>query len=52
MMEITAVGMGMMMTAVAIAAGGLLLEGTLAMMCRALRTPPVELLEPVAIHLN
>ena len=41
MMEITAVGMGLMMTAVAVAVGGLVLEATFLMLCRALPVPPV-----------
>lgn len=53
MLEITAVGMGLMMTGVAVAVGGLMLEATLLMMSRALRTPPLAAsLEPTAIHLS
>lgn len=53
MLEITAVGMGMMMTGVAVAAGGLLLEAALLMMSRALRTPVlIESFEPAAIQLT
>ncbi len=53
MLEITAVGMGLMMTGVAVAVGGLMLEATLVMMCRALRTPPLTgSFEPTAIHLS
>jgi len=52
-MEITAIGMGLMMTGVAVAVGGLMLEATFSMLGRALRTPPlVESFEPAAIHLN
>jgi hypothetical protein len=40
MMEITAVGMGLMMMAVAVTVGGLVLEAALLMLCRALRVPP------------
>lgn len=51
MMETTAVGMGLMMTAVAVAVGGLALEATLLILGRALRSPPVApLLEHGAIH--
>lgn len=53
MLEITAIGMGLMMTGVAVAGGGLLLEATLLTMCRALRTPPLTgAFEPAAIHLS
>jgi len=41
MLEITGVGMGLMMTGVAVATGGLLLEAALLTMCRFLRTPPI-----------
>lgn len=41
MMEITAVGMGLMMTAVAVVIAGLMLEATLLMMSRALGTAPL-----------
>lgn len=40
MMEITAVGMGLMMTGVAVAVGGLTLEATFLILGRALRGPP------------
>lgn len=40
MIEITAIGMGLMMTAVAVAVGGLMLEATFLMLGRALRTSP------------
>jgi len=53
MMEITAVGMGLMMTGVAVAVGGLVLEAMFLMLCRALRVPPLaESVAPAAIHLN
>jgi hypothetical protein len=39
MMETTAVGMAMMMTVVAVAVGGLLLEATLSMLRGAFRVP-------------
>jgi len=49
MMEIMAIGMGLMMTAVGVAVGGLTLEAALLMMCRALRAPPLAAsLEPAA----
>ena len=51
MMEITAIGMGLMMTGVAVAVGGLMLEATFLILGRSLRTPPlVASFEPVAIH--
>ncbi|MFY9554205.1 MAG: hypothetical protein WAV20_19535 [Blastocatellia bacterium] len=40
MIEITALGMGMMMTGVAVAVGGLILEATLVMLSRSLRPLP------------
>lgn len=53
MMEITAIGMGLVMTGVAVAVGGVLLEATLMMMCRALRTPTLAAsFEPTAINLS
>jgi hypothetical protein len=52
MMEITAMGMGLMMTGVAVAVGALMLEATLLMLCRALRVPTLASCEPVAIHLS
>ena len=52
MMEITGIGMGLMMTGVAVAAGGLLLEAALLMMCRSLRTPVTASTEPAAIRLS
>jgi hypothetical protein len=53
MMEITAIGIGLMMTAVAVTVGGLALEATLLMMRRALRAPPLAAsFEPAAISLN
>jgi hypothetical protein len=39
MMEITAIGMGLMMTAVAVVVAGLMLEATLLMLNRSLRVP-------------
>ena len=52
-MEITAIGMGLMMTGVAVAVGGLTLEATLLMMCRALRAPPLAASSEIAaIHLS
>ncbi|HEV8485755.1 MAG TPA: hypothetical protein VGV87_19585 [Blastocatellia bacterium] len=45
MMEITAIGMGLMMTAVAVAVAGLMLEATLLMLGRSVRDPrPAALL--------
>ena len=53
MMEITAVGMGLMMTGLAVALGGLIVEATFLVMFRALRTTPlIAPLEPAAIHLS
>ena len=49
MMEITGLGMGLMMTGVAVAAGGIMLEAALLMMCRSLRTPITASLEPAVI---
>ena len=39
MIELTAIGMGLMMTAVAVALGGLTLDATLLMLGRALGSP-------------
>jgi hypothetical protein len=39
MIEITAIGMGLVMTGVAVAVGGLMLEATLLMLCRGTRVP-------------
>ena len=53
MMQITAIGLGLMMTAVAVAFAGLLLEATLLMMGRALRDPlvaQVRLPHPFALR--
>jgi len=48
MMEITAIGMGLIMTAVAVAMGGLMLEATLLMLRRGIRVPVlIPALEPV-----
>ena len=53
MMEITAVGMGLMMTGVAVALGGLTLEATFLMLGRALRSPArAASVEPTVIHLS
>jgi len=53
MMEITGIGMGLMMTGVAVATGGLLLEAALLMLCRSLRTPLVTApLDPSATRLS
>ena len=53
MMEITAIGMGLMMTGVAVAVGGVMLEATLLMLGRALRCPPlVESIEQAALHVS
>lgn len=53
MMEITAIGMGLMMTGVAVAVGGIMLEATFLMMGRALRRPTLAAaFEPAAIHLS
>ena len=53
MMEITAVGMGLMMTGLAVALGGLIVEATFLVMFRALRTTPlIAPLEPASIHLS
>lgn len=43
MMEITAVGMGLMMTGFAVALGGIILEATFLMMARAFRAPAVAI---------
>ena len=53
MMEITAVGMGLMMTGVAVAVGGLMLEATFLIMGRALRVSTLAAsLEPATIRLS
>jgi hypothetical protein len=53
MMETTAVGMGLVMTAVAVAVGGLLLEATFLMLRGAFRVPlTAESVEPVPIDLS
>jgi hypothetical protein len=53
MMEITAIGMGLMMTGVAVAVGGLMLEATFLLLGRALRAPTLAAsFEPAAIHLT
>jgi hypothetical protein len=52
-MEITAIGIGLMMTGVAVAVGGLMLEATFLILGRALRDPPLAAsFEPLAIHFN
>lgn len=51
MMEITAIGMGLMMTGVGVAVGVLMLEAAFLMLGRALRPTPLSgTLEPAAIH--
>ena len=53
MMEITAVGMGLMMTAVGVAVGGFMIQATVLLMGRALRSLPLaESLKPAAIKLT
>lgn len=53
MMEIAGIGMGLMMTGVGVAVGGLVLEATLLMMGRAFRSPPLTTsFEPDVIHLS
>jgi len=53
MMEITAIGMGMMLTGVGVAVGGLMLEAMFLMLGRALRGPPLAAsFGPAAIHLS
>ncbi|HZM86430.1 MAG TPA: hypothetical protein VFF31_07715 [Blastocatellia bacterium] len=53
MMEITGIGMGLMMTGVAVATGGLLLEAALLLMCRAVRSAHLMAsLEPAPIRLG
>ena len=53
MIEITAVGMGLMMTGLAVAVGGLMLEATFLMLGRALRVPTLAAsFVPVAIQLS
>ena len=53
MIEITAIGVGLMMTGVAVTVGGLMLEATFLILGRAFRTPPLAAsFEPVAIHLS
>jgi hypothetical protein len=53
MIEITAIGMGLMTTVVAVAVGGLALEAMLLMLSRALRVLPLAAsFEPAAIHLS
>ena len=50
MMEITAMGMGLVMTAVAVAVGALILEATFLMLRGALGVPPLAVaLEAVLI---
>ena len=53
MMEITAIGMGLMMTGVAVAVGGVMLEATLLMLGRALRSSLLaESVEHAAIQVS
>jgi hypothetical protein len=53
MMEITAMGMGLMMTGVGVAIGGLMLEATFLIIGRTLRGPAIAAsFEPVAIDLS
>ena len=53
MMEITGIGMGLMMTGVAVATGGLLLEAAVHLMCRSLRNPALTASgAPAAIRLD
>jgi len=53
MMELTAVGMGLMMTGIAVAVGALMLEATLLILCRAFREPALAAsLEPAVIPLS
>jgi hypothetical protein len=53
MMEITAIGMGLMMTAVAVGVAGFMLEATLLILGRALRGPTLAVsIEPVSIHMG
>jgi hypothetical protein len=51
MMEMTGIGMGIVMTGVAVAMGGLMLEATLLMLCRGIRVPTlIGTLEPATVH--
>ena len=53
MMETTAVGMGLLMTAVAVVVGGLMLEATLLMLRGALRFPVLAAeVEPPSIRVD
>jgi len=53
MIEITALGMGMLMSAVAVAVGGLTLNATLLILGRTLQARPLGTsFEPAAIHLS
>lgn len=53
MIEITALGMGLIMTAVAVAIAGLMLEATFLMLSRSLRVPTLAAsFEPTDIHLS
>lgn len=53
MMEMTAIGMGLMMTGVAVVVGGLVFEAMFLMLSRALRVPLLAAsIEPAAIHLS
>lgn len=53
MNEITAIGMGLMMTGVGVAVGGLMLEATFLMLGRALRGADLAAsFEPAVVHLS
>jgi len=53
MMEITAIGMGLMMTGVAVAVGGVMLEATLLMLGRVLQSPALaESIEYAVLRVN
>jgi hypothetical protein len=53
MMEIMAIGTGLIMTAVGVAVGGLTVEATFLVIGRALRVPTLAAsFEPAAIHVH
>jgi hypothetical protein len=53
MMEMTAMGMGLMMTGVAVVVGGLVFEAMFLLLSRAMRVPLFAAsIEPAAIHLS
>jgi hypothetical protein len=53
MMEMTAIGTGLMMTGVAVVVGGLVFEAVFLMLSRAMRAPLLDAsIEPVAIRLT